>query len=84
MKQKTKRRVKILITLIVLNLAAAGAAKLIRLGWETWLNRSGAPGGEIFVIPLIFLLIYLGWTIPRDWAAIKKEEMEDETEQTER
>lgn len=36
-------------------------------GLETWAQRDGLPGGEVLILPLIFLLIYLGWQMSEMW-----------------
>lgn len=40
---------------------------LLAYGMETWVRRDGLPGGEALILPLIVLLIYLGWQLGRVW-----------------
>ena len=36
-------------------------------GMMTWAQRDGLPGGEALILPLIVLLIYLGWQLGAMW-----------------
>ena len=37
-------------------LTAVCTVEIAKLGWETFTGRSGAPGGELLIIPLTVLL----------------------------
>lgn len=53
-------------------LTAVCTVEIAKLGWETFTGRSGAPGGELLIIPLTVLLFYTGWTARKEWAAFKR------------
>lgn len=55
----------------VLILTATATVKLATLGWKTIEARTGAPGGELLIFPLIGLLFYTGWTARKEWIAFK-------------
>ena len=40
---------------------------LLAYGAETWKQRDGLPGGEALILPLIILLVYLGWQAGSMW-----------------
>lgn len=40
---------------------------LLACGMMTWAQRDGLPGGEALILPLIVLLIYLGWQLGAMW-----------------
>lgn len=62
--------------------AAVGvlAATAVCVGWvlvaalATLRSRTGYPGGEALVIPMIALLLWTGWTAHAAWTEIKGEE----------
>ncbi|MBT9169137.1 MAG: hypothetical protein DDT19_02491 [Syntrophomonadaceae bacterium] len=43
-----------------------------KLGWETFQSRTGHPGGEVLLLPMIALLFYAGWMVRRDYGKCKK------------
>lgn len=45
------------------------AGAFIRLGTEVAIDRPCSPGGEVLILPLIFLLLSLGYALGRDKAA---------------
>ena len=40
---------------------------------ETWAQRDGLPGGEALILPLIILLIYLGWQLGAMWREAREQ-----------
>lgn len=56
----------------VLILTATATVKLATLGWKTIEARTGAPGGELLIFPLIGLLFYTGWTARKDYVAFRR------------
>lgn len=66
------RSVKAGIKVGVFILTAICTVEIARLGWITFQNRIGAPGGEILIIPMMILLFYTGWTARKEWAAFKR------------
>jgi hypothetical protein len=53
--------------------------KLGILGLETLQSRSGNPGGEILIVPLMILLVWIGWTARGEISEFKKRmEMEED------
>ena len=53
-------------------LTAVCTVEIAKLGWKTFTSRSGAPGGELLIIPLTVLLFYTGWTARKEWTAFKR------------
>lgn len=53
-------------------LTAVCTVEIAKLGWNTFTSRSGAPGGELLIIPLTVLLFYTGWTARKEWTAFKR------------
>jgi len=41
-------------------------------GLKTLEARTGAPGGEIFILPLIVLLVWSGWTARKEYTDLTK------------
>jgi len=56
------RSIKAGIRIGVLILTAMCTVEIARMAWETYQSRTGAPGGEILVLPMMILLFYTGWT----------------------
>lgn len=48
-------------------LTATATVKIALIGWTRLETRLGAPGGELLIFPLIFLLFYTGWTARSDY-----------------
>jgi len=46
--------------------------RLCKVGLETLESRTGAPGGEIFIFPLIILLVWTGWTARKEYTDLMK------------
>jgi len=62
------------LLLIILATFVAGmlSYKLLIYAYATLLSRTGFLGGEIFVIPLMCLLVYLGWEAKGIFGVIKE------------
>lgn len=56
----------------VLVLTAMTTVEIARQAWETYQSRTGAPGGEILVLPMMILLFYTGWTARGEWIDFKR------------
>jgi len=56
----------------VLILTAMCTVEIARMAWETYQSRTGAPGGEILVLPMMILLFYTGWTARGEWIDFKR------------
>lgn len=67
-----RRSVRAGIRIGVLVLTAMTTVEIARQAWETYQSRTGAPGGEILVLPMMILLFYTGWTARKEWAAFKR------------
>ncbi len=54
---------------------AAGllSGAFIRLGFEITNGRPAAIGGEALILPLIILLIYLGWQLGAMWREAREQ-----------
>lgn len=65
------RSAKAGIKLGIFILTAACTVKIAKLGWETFQNRLGTPGGELLIFPMMILLFYAGWTAKTEWAVFK-------------
>ena len=39
-------------------------------GAKAWTQRDGLPGGEVLILPLIILLVYLGWQLGAVWREV--------------
>ena len=62
----------------VLILAAMSTVEIAKLAWETYQSRTGAPGGEILVLPMMILLFYTGWAARGVWIEFKRALREEE------
>lgn len=67
-----RRSIKAGIKVGVFILTALCTVEIARLGWVTFQNRIGAPGGEILIIPMMILLFYTGWTARKEWTTFKR------------
>lgn len=45
---------------------------LLAYGQAAWAQRDGLPGGEALILPLIVLLIYLGWQLDEMWREVQE------------
>ena len=70
--KRIRRSIKAGIRIGVLILAAMSTVEIAKLAWETYQSRTGAPGGEILVLPMIVLLFYTGWTARGVWIEFKR------------
>jgi len=71
-RRATSNAVRIGLRLGLLVLTAYLTVRLCTAGIEALESRTGAPGGEIFILPLIILLIWTGWTARKEYADLKK------------
>ncbi len=71
-RRATARAVRIGMRLGLLVFTAYLTARLCRAGLEVIESRTGAPGGEIFILPLIILLIWTGWTARKEYTDLTK------------
>lgn len=67
------RSIKAGIKVAVFIVTALATVEIVRIGWETFQSRTGAPGGEVLILPLIALLFYTGWTARREWEAFRRD-----------
>jgi hypothetical protein len=67
-----RRSVRTGIRIGVLVLTAMTTVEIARQAWETYQSRTGAPGGEILVLPMMILLFYTGWTARGEWIDFKR------------
>jgi len=67
-----RRSVRAGIRIGVLVLTAMTTVEIARQAWETYQSRTGAPGGEILVLPMMILLFYTGWTARGEWIDFKR------------
>ena len=79
MNKKTKRPLRLRrsiragITVSVFILTVLCTVEIAKLGWNTFQSRTGAPGGEILILPMIILLFYTGWTARKELAEFKED-----------
>ena len=66
-RRATAKAVRIGLRLGLLIFTAYLTVKLCIAGIETLEARTGAPGGEIFILPLIVLLVWSGWTARKEY-----------------
>ena len=66
------RSAKAGIKLGIFIITATCTVKIVKLGWKTFQSRTGAPGGEILIIPMMILLFYTGWTARGEWIEFKR------------
>jgi len=69
---RIRRSIKAGIRIGVLILAAMTIVEIAKLAWETYQSRTGAPGGEILVLPMMILLFYTGWSARGEWIEFKR------------
>jgi len=75
---RIRRSIKAGIRIGVLILAAMTTGEIAKMAWETYQSRTGAPGGEILVLPMMILLFYTGWTARGEWIDFKRSLRETE------
>ena len=66
------RSIRAGIKIGVLILTAMSTVEIAKMAWETYQSRTGAPGGEILVLPMMILLFYTGWTARGEWIDLKR------------
>ena len=59
--------------LVLVFLSGVMSGLLLVYGMETWAQRDGLPGGEALTLPLIILLIYLGWQLGAMWREAREQ-----------
>jgi len=70
-RRATAKAVRIGLRLGLLIFTAYLTVRLCAAGIEVLESRTGAPGGEIFILPLIILLIWTGWTARKEYTDMK-------------
>ena len=71
-RRATARAVRIGMRLGLLVFTACLTVRICKIGLETLESRTGAPGGEIFILPLIILLVWTGWTARKEYTDLTK------------
>ena len=71
-RRKTAKAMTIGIRLGLLVFTAYMTVMLCIEGVKTLESRTGAPGGEIFILPLIVLLVWTGWTARKEYVAFRR------------
>lgn len=61
------RKIRQTVRLVLVFLSGVMSGLMLVYGMETWVQRDGLPGGEVLILPLIILLIYLGWQLGAAW-----------------
>ena len=59
--------------LVLVFLSGVMSGLLLAYGMEAWAQRDGLPGGEALILPLIILLIYLGWQLGAMWREAREQ-----------
>lgn len=59
--------------LVLVFLSGVMSGLLLVYGMETWAQRDGLPSGEALILPLIILLIYLGWQLGAMWREAREQ-----------
>lgn len=59
------------VRLVLVFLGGVMSGLLLVYGMEAWAQRDGLPGGETLLLPMIVLLIYLGWQLGAMWREIR-------------
>lgn len=65
--KKCWRKIGQAVRLLLVFLGGVVSGLLLVYGMGTWTQRDGFPGGEALILPLIILLIYLGWQLGAMW-----------------
>ena len=71
--KKCWRRIGQAVWLLLVFLSGVMSGLLLVYGMETWAQRDGLPGGEALILPLIILLIYLGWQLGAMWREAREQ-----------
>lgn len=67
MGRTSARRARQILRLLLVFAGGILNGLLLAYGMETWAQRDSLPGGEALILPLIVLLIYLGWQLGGIW-----------------
>lgn len=76
-KRRRKAYVKAIRVGTILGLIVFTAYLTVRLAilaLDTLQARAGAAGGEIFVLPMIVLLVWAGWSFRKEYDSLKRGE----------
>ncbi len=73
MMKRCWRKIRQTVRLILVFLGGVMSGLLLVYGMETWAQRDGLPGGEALILPLIILLIYLGWQLGAMWREVREQ-----------
>ena len=73
MMKRCWRKIRQTVRLILVFLGGVMSELLLVYGMETWAQRDGLPGGEALILPLIILLIYLGWQLGAMWREVREQ-----------
>lgn len=65
------RKIRQTVRLVLVFLSGVMSGLLLVYGMEAWAQRDGLPGGEVLILPLIILLIYLGWQLGAMWREVR-------------
>ncbi|MEY8232853.1 hypothetical protein AALA82_14685 [Oscillospiraceae bacterium 50-16] len=69
--KKCWRKIGQAVQMLLVFGGGAVSGLLLAYGVEVWTQRDGLPGGEILILPLIILLIYLGWQLGAIWREVR-------------
>ena len=61
------------VRLVLAYVGGAMSGLLLAYGMEAGAQRDGLPGGEALILPLIILLIYLGWQLGAMWREAREQ-----------
>lgn len=67
------KKIRKIIQLLLVFIGGMVSGWLLTYGMETWAQRDGLPGGEALILPLIILLIYLGWQLGAMWREAREQ-----------
>ena len=67
------KKIRKIIQLPLVFISGMVSGWLLTYGMETWAQRDGLPGGEALILPLIILLIYLGWQLGAMWREAREQ-----------
>ena len=67
------RKIRQTVRLVLVFLSGVMSGLLLVYGMEAWAQRDGLPGGEVLILPLIILLIYLGWQLGAMWREVREQ-----------
>ena len=67
------RKIRQTVRLVLVFLSGVMSGLLLVYGMEPWPQGDGLPGGEVLILPLIILLIYLGWQLGAMWREVREQ-----------